>query len=111
MQRKSYGKKSELLNAVLKCGEMKFCEYLVEEDRLIFYDDTLVVKQEIPDYMDYLQKTLRHSSGRPLEDAGFLPGKDTGERRKSASCVAEKQCACCFGRFLWREWTQPSFCP
>ena len=62
MQRKSYGKKPELLNAVLKCGEMKFCEYLVEEDRLIFYDDTLVVKQEIPDYMDYLQK---HSAIHP----------------------------------------------
>ncbi|HIW60275.1 MAG TPA: diguanylate cyclase [Candidatus Anaerobutyricum avicola] len=79
MQRKSYGKKPELLNAVLKCGEMKFCEYLVEEDRLIFYDDTLVVKQEIPDYMDYLQK---HSAIHPDDRwkmRDFYRGKIRGE--------------------------------
>ena len=76
----------------------------MEEDRLIFYDDTLVVKQEIPDYMDYLQKHSAIHPDDPLEDAGFLPGKDTGRGGSPHPAWAEKQCACCFGRFLWREW-------
>ena len=79
MQRNKYERNAEVLSAILKSCGMKFCEYMMKEDRLIFYDDTLTVEREIPHYMKYLQD---NSSVHP-EDRwiikDFYQGKIRGE--------------------------------
>lgn len=79
MQRDKYKRKVEVLSAILKNGRMKFCEYMIKEDRLILYDDTLTVEREIPHYMEHLQN---NSSVHP-EDRwivkDFYEGKIRGE--------------------------------
>lgn len=57
---------------------MKFCEYMVKEDRLIFYDDTLTVEKEFPHYMEYLQS---NSSVHP-EDRWLIRGFYQGKIRE-----------------------------
>ncbi len=46
MQRNECEQKKEILSAILKNCGMVFCEYLVKEDRLIFYDDTYREKRD-----------------------------------------------------------------
>lgn len=79
MQRNECEQKKEILSAILKNCGMVFCEYLVKEDRLIFYDDTLTVKKEISDYLEYLQHdSFIHPEDRwKMKD--FYQGKIRGE--------------------------------
>lgn len=79
MQRKKYERQSELLTAILKSNEMKFCEYLVQEDRFIFYDNNLTVRKEISGYLDFLrEKAPVHPDDRwKIED--FYRGKIRGD--------------------------------
>lgn len=87
---------------------MVFCEYLVKEDRLIFYDDTLTVEREIPHYMKYLQD---NSSVHP-EDRwiikDFYQGKIRGEA--IVRILMGKKMTKLLFQVLPMEGTDPSVC-
>ena len=77
MQRNECEQKKEILSAILKNCGMMFCEYLVKEDRLIFYDDTLTVKKEISDYLEYLntgpeEQRFRHKAVEALFEMVYM---------------------------------------
>lgn len=79
MKRKEYEKKTELLYAILKSNRMKFFEYVIDEDCLIFYDDKLIVEKQIFNYMEYLQeKSSIHPEDR-WKIKEFYEGKIRGE--------------------------------
>lgn len=87
---------------------MKFCEYMMKEDRLIFYDDTLTVEREIPHYMKYLQD---NSSVHP-EDRwiikDFYQGKIRGEA--IVRILMGKKMTKLLFQVLPMEGTDPSVC-
>lgn len=87
---------------------MKFCEYMMKEDRLIFYDDTLTVEREIPHYMKYLQD---NSSVYP-EDRwiikDFYQGKIRGEA--IVRILMGKKMTKLLFQVLPMEGTDPSVC-
>ena len=108
MQRNKYERNAEVLSAILKSCGMKFCEYMMKEDRLIFYDDTLTVEREIPHYMKYLQD---NSSVHP-EDRwiikDFYQGKIRGEA--IVRILMGKKMTKLLFQVLPMEGTEPSVC-
>ena len=61
--------RDELLKAILKTKDITFCEYLVKENRLLIYDNTLTVKRQIPNYLAYLEaESLVHPEDRQKAD-------------------------------------------
>lgn len=108
MQRNKYERNAEVLSAILKSCGMKFCEYMMKEDRLIFYDDTLTVEREIPHYMKYLQD---NSSVHP-EDRwiikDFYQGKIRGEA--IVRILMGKKMTKLLFQVLPMEGTDPSVC-
>lgn len=108
MQRNKYERNAEILSAILKSCGMKFCEYMMKEDRLIFYDDTLTVEREIPHYMKYLQD---NSSVHP-EDRwiikDFYQGKIRGEA--IVRILMGKKMTKLLFQVLPMEGTDPSVC-
>lgn len=108
MQRNKYERNAEVLSAILKSCGMKFCEYMMKEDRLIFYDDTLTVEREIPHYMKYLQD---NSSVYP-EDRwiikDFYQGKIRGEA--IVRILMGKKMTKLLFQVLPMEGTDPSVC-
>lgn len=108
MQRNKYERNAEVLSAILKSCGMNFCEYMMKEDRLIFYDDTLTVEREIPHYMKYLQD---NSSVHP-EDRwiikDFYQGKIRGEA--IVRILMGKKMTKLLFQVLPMEGTDPSVC-
>ena len=71
--------RDELLKAILKTKDITFCEYLVKENRLLIYDDTLTVKRQIPNYLAYLEaESLVHPEDRQKARA-FCQGRTRGD--------------------------------
>ncbi len=79
LDRYEFKQKDELLRAILEKKSMVFCEYLAQEDRLLVYDDTLTVKREIPDYLNYLKSgsSVHPEDRRKILE--FYQGKARGE--------------------------------
>ena len=108
MQRNKYERNAEVLSAILKSCGMKFCEYMMKEDRLIFYDDTLTVEREIPHYMKYLQD---NSSVHP-EDRWIIKDFHQGKIRGEAivRILMGKKMTKLLFQVLPMEGTDPSVC-
>ena len=56
MHKEELKQQKDLLKAVLKNNEIRVCEYLVKEDKLIIYDEALMVEREIPNYLKRLEQ-------------------------------------------------------
>ena len=56
MHKEELKQQKDLLKAVLKNNEIRVCEYLVKEDKLIIYDEALTVEREIPNYLERLEQ-------------------------------------------------------
>ena len=56
MHKEELKQQKDLLKAVLKNNEIRVCEYLVKEDKLIIYDEALMVEREIPNYLERLEQ-------------------------------------------------------
>ena len=95
MQRIGEEQARELLTAIFRNNAFIICEYVVETDTFVVYDEEMNARKMIPNYLEYLEKdSIIHPQDRQKVGDLYL-GKARGQTEiRIQKAIKRSVCSC-----------------